>query len=308
MKLSRDNVSELEIKRVTRLHSEDEIRAAYRFGDRLRVEWMKARQHQRNAGGDGRTPAVWTRGRRAAENSTFSYIFALLKLNTLSSEEVAARVVALEEENRRLPRKEIEPEAFRHLVAELVEDEVRRVHPPQLKQKPIEPEAFRHLVAELVEDETSKMPALVEERVVSALDRLELPAPEPGLAEAMIDDAGELVLTRTDGKLLKPGRVKSADGAILDSLEIDTPDGGRTLVFRMQSGGREIERKLTTEVIIDRGVWKAPGVYKTGDLVTYAGSAWVAERDAPDRPGIGSSSGWRLAVKRGRDGRGNSRR
>jgi hypothetical protein len=36
--------------------------------------------------------------------------------------------------------------------------------------------------------------------------------------------------------------------------------------------------------------------------VTYQGSLWVAVRDYPSVPGR-ENSGWRLAVKRGRDAR-----
>jgi hypothetical protein len=42
--------------------------------------------------------------------------------------------------------------------------------------------------------------------------------------------------------------------------------------------------------------------YRKGDGVTWGGSFWIAQKDAPEgRPGL--SDDWRLAVKKGRDGR-----
>ena len=41
-------------------------------------------------------------------------------------------------------------------------------------------------------------------------------------------------------------------------------------------------------------------MYERGDAVTYGGSLWIAQRDTNEYP-RGEDSGWRLAVKRGRD-------
>lgn len=62
-------------------------------------------------------------------------------------------------------------------------------------------------------------------------------------------------------------------------------------------------RTAVTERIADlyRGTWDEEEGYRKGDMVTAAGSLWVARSDAPGRPGDGE--GWQLAVKRGRDGK-----
>jgi hypothetical protein len=52
--------------------------------------------------------------------------------------------------------------------------------------------------------------------------------------------------------------------------------------------------------VIDRGVWRE-GQYKAGDAVTWAGSLWIAQKDTDAKPDSGD--GWRLSVKRGRDGK-----
>jgi hypothetical protein len=53
--------------------------------------------------------------------------------------------------------------------------------------------------------------------------------------------------------------------------------------------------------IKDCGVWKE-GEYRAGDGVTWDGSFWIAQRNTTTKPNRPDSD-WRLAVKRGRDGR-----
>jgi hypothetical protein len=53
-------------------------------------------------------------------------------------------------------------------------------------------------------------------------------------------------------------------------------------------------------VIRDCGVWIS-GAYEPGNAVSKGGSLWIAQRQTTDAPG--ASDAWRLAVKRGRDGR-----
>lgn len=85
-------------------------------------------------------------------------------------------------------------------------------------------------------------------------------------------------------------------------------EDGRTLVRRtLYSSGRTFERTITTAVVLDRGVYKTDVRYAPGDAVTWAGSIWIAQKrddvslpyGKPSTPG----SGWRLAVKAGRDAR-----
>lgn len=152
------------------------------------------------------------------------------------------------------------------------------------------PEDLRPLVGQVVESEV--------ERQVKALP----PAKDGrGIVSTLVDEAGDLVIAYSDGQSQRAGRVKGAPGDSIEALELEAPDGGRSLVFRAKAGARTLEAKARTAVWVDRGVWR-PGDYEQGDGVTYKGSYWLAERDKPARPGE-DGSGWRLAVKRGRDGR-----
>lgn len=130
-----------------------------------------------------------------------------------------------------------------------------------------------------------------------------------GLADALIDRDGNLVLTLTDGRTKSLGRVVGADGEngeagrtfTLDDFDIVQGEDDRTFKFCFTQGDEMHSFEFAFPVVLDRGVWKE-GTYQHGDAVTWAGSFWIAQRatDAkPDSP----DSGWRLAVKRGRDGK-----
>jgi hypothetical protein len=58
--------------------------------------------------------------------------------------------------------------------------------------------------------------------------------------------------------------------------------------------------------IVYAGLWRDGESYRHGQLCTFKGSMWHADRDGPGRPGE-PGAGWALAVKRGRDGRANAR-
>lgn len=84
-------------------------------------------------------------------------------------------------------------------------------------------------------------------------------------------------------------------------------EDGRTIIRRtLYSSGRMFERSISMAVVLDKGVFKADARYAPGDAVTWAGSVWIAQSRADGspygKPGT-PASGWRLAVKAGRDAR-----
>lgn len=137
-----------------------------------------------------------------------------------------------------------------------------------------------------------------------------------GLAGAMIDRDGGLIVTLTNGEAKSLGVVvgkdgdrgidgadgrngrDGTDGLGFDDLNFEYDAAGR-LVAKFQRG--DVVRSAVLPGIYDRGVWKEAGTYQTGDGVSYGGSFWIAGDDATGRPDTGN--GWRLAVKRGRDGK-----
>jgi hypothetical protein len=82
----------------------------------------------------------------------------------------------------------------------------------------------------------------------------------------------------------------------------------RDLVVKAMVGDRVRELgRVSWPVMLDAGVWAAGRAYAKGDAVTYGGSLWVCQQaGATARPETAEGArAWRLAVKRGRDGRGD---
>jgi hypothetical protein len=93
------------------------------------------------------------------------------------------------------------------------------------------------------------------------------------------------------------------DALPLDSFDLTLGDDGRTITVKMQAGDTVIEKSVKIAAVVDRGVFsKEHGGYEKGDGTTYGGCYWIAQKDAPE--GVpGGSADWRLAVKKGRDGK-----
>jgi integrin beta 3 len=139
-----------------------------------------------------------------------------------------------------------------------------------------------------------------------------------GLAGALIDRGGVLVLTLTDGSVRPLGLVIGKDGADgtpgrdgrdgkdgLDGLSfmdaVSTLEG-RTWTLQLINGDLRREWTHTLPIPIAQGTWQEGRQYQAHDEVTWGGSTWIAREDTTDKPGEGPSA-WTLRTKRGRDGR-----
>jgi hypothetical protein len=132
-----------------------------------------------------------------------------------------------------------------------------------------------------------------------------------GLAGMLIDREGHLVATMTDGstrnlgpvvgkdgdpgKNGEPGKA-GADGVGFDDLDLVETEAG--VFLRCIKG--ETVKEWRLPIVIDRGVFKEGQTYRKGDGVTWGGSFWIAQEETVEQPD--RRKGWRLAVKRGRDG------
>jgi hypothetical protein len=85
--------------------------------------------------------------------------------------------------------------------------------------------------------------------------------------------------------------------AVFRAMTITSPDSGRTLVIAVGEKAWEIK----TAIPMYAGVWTERS-YGAGDFVTHGGSLFHADIDTSEKPG-NTSGAWRLAVKRGNDGR-----
>lgn len=195
-------------------------------------------------------------------------------------------------------------------------------------------------VGDLIAAEVAKIPApqdgkgvtaedvapLIAEEVQRAVSALPAPKDGVGVAGAVIDREGSLILTLTNGETRDLGGVvgrdadmdsiarrieelvseiprpmDGKDGFSLDSFDTELKEDGRTLLLKFVSGDTTETHELCFPLGIDRGVYKAETEYVRGDGVTWGGSFWIAQRDTSEKPE--TSDAWRLAVKKGRDGK-----
>lgn len=165
-------------------------------------------------------------------------------------------------------------------------------------------------IRELVVDAVKSIPApkdgtsVTVDQVMEALS----PAIESKMAAWALDFERRAhgVLERAIDRMPRPqdGR-DGRDGLDLRHLSVEQEDDGRTVRLTLKDDERTEHVHLTFPVVIDRGVFReagpaSGGLYERGDGVTFGGSFWIAQKDAPEgKPGI--STDWRLAVKKGRD-------
>jgi hypothetical protein len=139
-----------------------------------------------------------------------------------------------------------------------------------------------------------------------------------GLAGAVIDRKGSLILTMTDGKTVDLGLVVGApgqdgkdgapgrDGLGFDDLEV-AYDGQRTFTFKMQRGDVIKEFAFAVPMMIYRGIYKKGDHYVPGDVVTWDGQMFHCHTATDTEPKYAEGSCWTLCTKKGRDGKDGSR-
>lgn len=201
--------------------------------------------------------------------------------------------------------KDADPYTVAQIVAEEVAKAVGALPAPQ-DGKSLSADDMRPLIAELVSaavsDAVKSIPPAKDGRDgIDGKDGLDAVTP-------ILKD-GVLLFTMSDGSIKEVGRIDGKDGAPgsdgLDGLGFDDLaaeyDGERGIVLRFVRGEQTKEFTFTMPVVIDRGVWVEGKEYAAGDAVTWAGSVWIAQKGTNEKPDGGD--GWRLSVKRGRDGK-----
>lgn len=147
---------------------------------------------------------------------------------------------------------------------------------------------------------------LIDSAVEKAVSQIEPAKDGIGLAGALIDRDGNLVVTLTNGeaKTLGPVVGKDADpaepgrdGLGFKDLDFESRDGRLYAVFRRG----DLVKEARLPGISYRGGWKA-GEYLIGDSVTFGACQWIATEDTAEKPGEGKA--WQLAVRKGRDAKG----
>jgi hypothetical protein len=143
-----------------------------------------------------------------------------------------------------------------------------------------------------------------------------------GLAGAMLNKDGHLVVTRSDGTVQELGLVVGKDGKdgrdgrdgkdgislglehLVETAQYDPET--RTAVFTFSDGTLAKDVRLHLAGIPRYcGVYLSERAYDAGDQVTYGGNQWIAKRATmlrPDEHGDGARD-WQLCVRKGRDGK-----
>ncbi|MGB3044546.1 MAG: hypothetical protein WBB98_15305 [Xanthobacteraceae bacterium] len=226
--------------------------------------------------------------------------------------------------------KDAEPELIKQMVAEAVAE-----LPPAKDGRDAEPidlDEVRSMVVEIVEPVLAAIPVpqdgksviiddvrpIIEDavaRAVAALPKAKDGEPGKdgvGVAGAVIDRDGSLVVTLSNGDTRQLGPVVGRDGEpgkpghdgfALKGFEVELMEDGRTILMKFDDGGPfSYTRELGVPAMIYRGVYRE-GVYQKGDTVTFGGSLWHSNKDGnTEKPDTGSGA-WTLAAKRGRDGK-----
>lgn len=163
-------------------------------------------------------------------------------------------------------------------------------------------------------DGTSVDPADVAKMVAEAVSAL--PAPKDGASPAAEDVAAcferrfsEFLLSgerriyeMADKAIDRMPRAKDGtDGIGWDAMSVEF-DGERTVTLVFDKGTEQFTYPLTFPVVLDKGFWKEGTEAGKGDGYTFGGSYWIAQKATDSKPETGNPD-WRLAVKKGRDGK-----
>jgi hypothetical protein len=207
-------------------------------------------------------------------------------------------------------------------VVELVQSRIDKALAPVLERlsaveaKEI-PEASAILKSILAGDELA---TLVNMEVTAAVEAIPVPQDgkdgvagekgEPGrdgigLAGALIDRDGNLIVTLANGEAKSLGAVvgkdgqNGKDGVGFESLEVSFD--GEAIVHEYKSADRTVTQRFPIQVMKHIGFWREGMSAKSGNTVTEDGSLWLCLKDTSERPGY-SSDAWTLAARKGRNG------
>lgn len=129
-----------------------------------------------------------------------------------------------------------------------------------------------------------------------------------GLAGALIDRDGNLVVTLANGEAKNLGQVigkdgepgkDGTDGIGFESLEVGFD--GENIVHEYKSATRTVTQKFPIQVMKHIGFWREGMEAKSGNTATDNGSLWLCLKDTSERPSYNSEN-WTLAARAGRNG------
>lgn len=132
-----------------------------------------------------------------------------------------------------------------------------------------------------------------------------------GVSDLLIDRAGELIATMTDGRMKNLGPVigkdgrdgaDGKDGFSLESFELEYLEETHEIRIKAACADRAKEIRFPAGGIRPAGYWRDGSKAKAGEVYTHDGSAWVAKCDTSARPDPANKTDWVLLARKGRDG------
>jgi len=154
--------------------------------------------------------------------------------------------------------------------------------------------------------------AMVSEQVKSAVSAIPPPkngADGVGLAGALIDRNGELVITLTNGAVKSLGKIvgkdgdRGNDGLSMEAVTRTYDADAHEVVERWAVGGVAKELRYPAGGIRPGGFWNEGEKTLAMQVKTHDGHAWVALRDTTAKPSTDNPQDWQLFVRRGTPGR-----
>lgn len=247
---------------------------------------------------------------------------------------IVKRLDAVEKAAAELVRKG-DVDALREAVEKRVDQLQREPGPKGDPGRDADPIDLKDVVSELIERADEMKPVLdllVTEAVAKHLAAHPIPAPKDGrdgadgapgpqgpqgekgadgkdgvgLAGAMIDREGGLVVTLTNGEQKSLGPVVGRDGRDgADGLSAEDFAGAydpeRGFVVRAARGEKTAEFVLP--IYVHRGFWSEGKAINAGESATHDGALWIAKRQTTAKPCLENGDDWILAARKGRDGR-----
>lgn len=109
------------------------------------------------------------------------------------------------------------------------------------------------------------------------------------------------ILQRAIERIPAPRDGKDATELADFDLLVDEEARTVTLTMGTAEGSKSVTRKASW--LLDRGVYSSGKAYGRGDTVSWGGNLWIAQVDGTKAMPAEAEPEWRLAVRKGRDGR-----
>lgn len=134
-----------------------------------------------------------------------------------------------------------------------------------------------------------------------------------GMAGAMIDREGALLVTMSNGEVKNLGPVVGSngrdgsdgkdgvDGLGLEAFELEYLDETHEVRIKASCAGRVKEIRYPAGGIRPGGYWREGTKAKAGEAWVQDGSLWIAKKDTSAKPETAGED-WVIAARKGRDG------